>query len=196
MKPTMFLALRCLAAKSQAAQQDGTRRWRHARNLLLFFLPFYPVLLHHHGDTFPSRRGHGPPFGGFVGASGRSAPAFTPAADTLQSLDRSVKPSALLLELLDNLVNVHAGMLTLAYPASTRKHEPSPQEAAFIDHRHAVADVNAGERPATAVFWFRHCFPFSFVGAALARFHRFQPTLWPTRFNNVSPKSVSSGDCE
>jgi hypothetical protein len=30
---------------------------------------------------------------------------------TLQSLDRNVKPAALLLKLLDDVVNVHAGML-------------------------------------------------------------------------------------
>jgi hypothetical protein len=40
-------------------------------------------------------------------------PDVYPTADTLQSLDRSVKPAALLFQLLDNLVNVHAGMLTL-----------------------------------------------------------------------------------
>ena len=39
---------------------------------------------------------------------------LTVAFCTLQSLDRNVKPAAVLFKLLDNLVNVHAGMLTLA----------------------------------------------------------------------------------
>ena len=49
-----------------------------------------------------------------------SAPAFSSVASTLQSLDRSVKTAALLFELLDDFVNVHAEMLTLADAASTR----------------------------------------------------------------------------
>jgi hypothetical protein len=38
---------------------------------------------------------------------------LTVAFCTLKSLDRKVQTAALLLELLDDLVNVHAGMLTL-----------------------------------------------------------------------------------
>ncbi len=37
----------------------------------------------------------------------RPASAFTPTAETLQSLDRNIKPAALFIELLDNLVTVH-----------------------------------------------------------------------------------------
>jgi hypothetical protein len=45
-------------------------------------------------------------------------PGVTPTADTLQGLDRSVKPAALLFELLDNFASDHANMLTLEPPGA------------------------------------------------------------------------------
>jgi hypothetical protein len=59
-------------------------------NLPLRLLPFCPARLHRRLDTLPSRGGHN----AALGRSWWSAPAFSPAADTLQSLDRSVKLAA------------------------------------------------------------------------------------------------------
>src|SRR5664279_3484418 len=112
--------------------------WRHTLKLLLCFLPFCPARLHRRRDTLPSRGRHS----AALGRAWWSAPAFTRTADSLQTLDRSVKPAALLFELLDELVHVHVGILTLG----TSEHGlPSPPRwrtaQAFTCH------VRSGRRP-------------------------------------------------
>jgi hypothetical protein len=108
------LALRRPAARSRAiSTEPGTT----AAPVASRPLSFCPARLHRQRDTLPSRRRHR----AALGRSWWSASAFTVALCTLQSLDRSFKLGALLFELLDNLVNIHPGMLTLADPASVRK---------------------------------------------------------------------------